>query len=463
MRDDARRVLVQLVKEYGPAVAEDPDRFRGLFLDYAPVHVRFDGVGYIHALTKAAQAGIVDRMLVYQPPGPSIPTEFIQSLTQELQTLHAGPSHEAVWACQAWAVALRLIDEPPPEPIQVIGHDPLPAYFPATPVPVQALAGHSHAPRQVPAPLPPQPPPFNPPPPVLTPLPVPLPPSVPAPPPLPPTPRAALDWITPRIIDSTLGGGALVISLVTLDMAVLALIWAFPPLANFPPMAIPWLVVVFVIWDKCAKLANLPSDQETYALFISCIAFLSLSHWPLWHIFSANFPGYATLWMLALQTFMGLSIIVARHNHTPQNKLIQYTLITLGTLLLGVSQLDVGITLIYHCPLWAIGLALCWAWPFGALFQRSREPTTSVLTIWTVLWITCAFFGQWALFYWCQRHIPGWEVWVLTGLHLVAAWILVWIPPVNRTSLRRMPGAILLAILAASALSVAGHALFQKT
>lgn len=469
MRDEARRVLVLLVKEYGPAVADHPDRLRGLFLDYAPWHVRVDGMSYIHAVTKAAEAGFIPRMLAYQRPGqnetPDTPKEFIRRLSLELQQIQGGDESQADWACEAWGVALGLIDEPPPEAIVIIPHDPLPMNFPAAPPepPQYPLP----SPRSLPStpaatsapPSPPVPPPLNAP---ITPAPAPLPPSVAAPAFRPPPPRAALDWITPRLIDASFGSATLVAALSVIDGGAFYLTRAFPAIASFGPLALPWLLAVFAVWYYCAKLANLPNDRETNGLLISGITLITLGHWFLWHVFETSFPGYQVLWMAGLHILTGLVVIIVRHHHTEKNKLIEYTLVTLGTLLLGTAQLDVGSTLVYHCPLWAAFLTGCWAWPFYLLFKRSVEPTKSVLTLWTAFWLAAAFFGQWVLFYHLERKAPGWEVWVLTGLHLFAGWIMVWLVPLRRPRLRHLVP-VLAAVICAAILAILGHALFLKT
>ncbi len=473
MRDEARRVLVQLVKEFGPGVADHPDRFRGLFLDFAPWQIRAECMPLIQALSRAAQLGLVARLTAYRPPAPGqtagTPQVFLRLLTLEFEELNPSNQAEARWACEAWAVALGVIDEPPPEPIVMIAHDPLPVGTtppaPVAQVPLAISVGSSSPPVSLPPrarpparpiPQPPSPPP--------------APPPKPAPPPSPPIPAIAplpagpLDWITPSLID-TVAGCALAAGLITgLDSVFFLFMRLYPMWESWGAFASPWAVVIVWAWDQGRSRARFTNaDRHEIVWNIYGVVLLAACHYWLWNVFTTNYPGYQPVWLWAFHMAIGVPGIALLKYHTHANKLAEYMFVTLGAVLVGMSFLDAGIAVAYHCPMWAMFLAITWWWPFRGLFQRVQEPTSSIVTLWFVGWLLAFFVGQWALLNLVGQYIPGWEIWVLIALHLFVGWTMVWMVHPNMRSMRVIIASVVLLVLTPICVMFLGHALFQPS
>jgi hypothetical protein len=479
MRDEARRVLVKMVKDYGPAVADHPERFRGLFLDFAPWQVRTQSMDYIHALTRAAELGLVARLAAYRPPSPGqsagTPAVFLRSITLEFEELLPTHKVEARWACEAWAVALGVIDEPPPEAILVIAHDPIPI-LQSAPVHVGAGAASPSVTR------PPQPPPYIPPAKPARPAPAPIPPPLhpsatpastpaqkPSRPPLPPQPRGAFDWLTPSLIQTVIGCALAAGLLTGLDSLILLLTRLFPVLLSWGPFAFPWALAVAWIWEQGLARAKDPgtpsstNNRESIVWIGSGLVLLAAAHYWLWNVFTINYPGYQPVCMWAFHMAIGIPGIALIKYHTRANKFAEYLLVTMGAILVGMAFLDAGTAVAYHCPMWAMFLAIAWAWPFLSLFQRVQEPTRSFVTLWFVGWLVAFFLGQWLLLRLISQYVPSWDVWALIALHLFVGWTMVWMVHPNLQSPRKIIAALALLVICPFCVMLFGHALFFPT
>jgi hypothetical protein len=439
MRDEARQVLVRLIKEHGTNLANHPDKFRGLFLDFAPWQLRTQHPELIEALIVAGHHGVIQKLTTHFPtplaPGSlsSDQTTLMRRIIVEYQELSPQHIPHARWACESWAVALELINESQTQQPNA----------PASPPP----------PRPSPTPPKPAPPtPYTPPPPR------PAPQSPPKPQPA-QTPAPALTS-TKNLIQ---GCVVIAVGLLCLDGAVWAMTSSVPSLLDAGLLVIFWLGMVYAIWlvgysiagEKAFGATSLPRHAQS-------IVFLLLSHYALSHVFEISYPGGQFALFYILHLFFGLGPFLASRFDSPARKLLPWVALTLVTITLDLCLLDVsGRELGAMTVLWVFFLTFAWSYPMIQLNAVLDRRNQGILKIWLLTWSVIALAGQWLVPLRFPQNDPKWAITILTAFHLWVAWMTVWLLPLRSKPWEKYFVQVLFITLGAAALACALHPLFR--
>ena len=104
MNELPKQKLIELIKEYGFSLCDDPKRCKGFLLDYCGEHRR-----EINLLINALNEGITTEL---RNLSQGIPKAIILSrLKDKLQTNLSVTEEAAIWAVQSWAIALGTVTE----------------------------------------------------------------------------------------------------------------------------------------------------------------------------------------------------------------------------------------------------------------------------------------------------------------------------------------------------------------
>jgi hypothetical protein len=124
LSDEPRRVLVEIVRQRGQEILDEPRRLEGLLRDYCPARRR-----EIVALVAAhKEHGFKDLMTLKK----QIPAQvLISRLTSQLQD-HVGLTADlAYWAVESWALALGIVSQPTSTDSNLLGDRTSGASLPA--------------------------------------------------------------------------------------------------------------------------------------------------------------------------------------------------------------------------------------------------------------------------------------------------------------------------------------------
>lgn len=129
MNDQARQLLLRLIRDFGTNLTHDPQRLNALFKDYAQGQFKRE----IFLCVQAAREGVAADLLNYQ----HLPLEALSArLVNQLQEDCGFDNQAALWVVETWIIALgfssklpkKIISNPPPVPVST----PMPAATPVT-------------------------------------------------------------------------------------------------------------------------------------------------------------------------------------------------------------------------------------------------------------------------------------------------------------------------------------------
>lgn len=122
MNDQARQLLLRLIRDFGINLTHDPQRLNALFKDYAQGQFKRE----IFLCVQAAREGVVADLLNYQ----HLPLEALSArLVNQLQEECGFDNQASQWAVETWIIALGFSSQLPQKTINT------PATTPVQPAP----------------------------------------------------------------------------------------------------------------------------------------------------------------------------------------------------------------------------------------------------------------------------------------------------------------------------------------
>lgn len=153
--NDIRAALREIVRRYGIAIVDDPERLKALLLDYAPGAPRERFV-----VVTALEQGVVAEL---RSIGPTLPATIVASrMTTRLRDQSGFDESMARLAVEAWAGTLGIVLPPTPPAPRPKAAAPTPARPQPKPAAKPAAARLPPTRRDPSTPAPPKPPPPTP-------------------------------------------------------------------------------------------------------------------------------------------------------------------------------------------------------------------------------------------------------------------------------------------------------------
>ena len=101
MKDDARRILIEVVKKEGGSAWRSRENCQGLLMDYGG-----NGHGEIEVLSAAVLYGVVNKLKSYV--GKEVSVREMQAMVEEYQGRSFYDNEICGWAVESWTIAMGV-------------------------------------------------------------------------------------------------------------------------------------------------------------------------------------------------------------------------------------------------------------------------------------------------------------------------------------------------------------------